>query len=156
MNTLPAIVSAILSVLAADHGSIDLSPAQRVKEGTFERPPGSFAFACLCPPELIDSVPFGRGPDWYDETYQAEIRLWCPVADGTPEDRAEKSRLIQAEVQQALDNAKAGSNNTIWRTWGWAVRRTRPDPASPNVLPGWAHCRLTLEFKFKRRSGTGV
>lgn len=156
MNTLGAIVAAILAALAVDHGTFDLSGPDQVQVGTFADPPVSRAFAGLVPPALTNSVPQGVGPDWYVETYRAELRLWGKVTKSDTEDRATRWRLFAAEVVQSLDNARTDGSNALWRCRSWRVATSEPETAGANVVPGWAHGRLTIEFTFLRRSGTGV
>jgi|GEM_PF-5529506 len=150
MNTLPAIVSAILAAVAVDLG------ADQVREGTYVWPSGSLTFAGLTPPALTASVSHGRGPDWYLETYTAELRMWAPVTSGETDERAERSRIISAEVVAALDLVRAQVGTALWRCVSWRVVTSRPDPAAAQASPGWAHAAVSVEFQFRRQTGTGV
>lgn len=158
MNTLPNIVAALLAALAADHGTFDLSGDDQVQQGTFDKPPVSRAFAALVPPgRSSPAVPQGRGPDWYVESYRAEIRLWAPVTRSDTEDRADRWRLLAAEIVQTLDTLHTTRDgNALARCRTWRVAAEDPETAGANVVPGWAHGRITIEFTFLRASGTGV
>lgn len=158
MNTLPAVVSHILAVLAADVGTFDFSAQDAVKEGTYLQPPTSApsGFACLTPPAQTGSEPWGRGPDWYVETYAAEIRAWAPVTDSTTDERAERARLLASEIKVALDNARVVPGPGLWRCVTFRVASVVPDPAGATSLPGWARAVLTVEFTFRRSTGTGA
>lgn len=156
LNTLPAVVSHILSTLAVDLGTMDLSATDQVKEGTYLLPPGSTAFACLTPPAQTASEPWGRGPDWYVESFQAEIRAWAPVTDSTTDERAERARLLASEIKTALDNARVVPGPGLWRCVTFRVAAVQPDPAGATSLPTWARAVLTVEFTFRRATGTGV
>lgn len=159
MNTLSAVVSALVAALAADHGTFDLSGSDQVKEGTFDKPPVSARpFACVVPPgRSAPAVPQGVGPLWYVESYRAEIRLWAPVTRSDTEDRAERWRLLAAEVVQTLDTLHATKNgNALARCRSFKVSAEDAETAGANVVPGWARGTLTVEFTFLRQSGTGV
>lgn len=159
MNDLPSILSALVAALSVDHGTFDLSGDDQVKEGTYPSPPVSRAFASFVPPEQIESVPYGVGPDFYLETYRLELRLWAQVTDSTPGTRAARGRLIDGEVRQTLDTARLGNDDAIiaiWRCVRWRVASAKPDPAAAKALAGWAQARLTIEFQFRRAVGTGA
>lgn len=156
MNTLGAIIAAMVTALVADHGTFDLSGPDQVKVGTYDQPPTTARpFACVVPPAQTASAPYGTGPDFYLETYRAEVRVWAPVTRGSTEDRAERARLVSAEVVQSLDAARTG-DTAIWRCVYWRVVDSTPDPAAATALPGWARGQITIEFTFRRAVGTGV
>jgi hypothetical protein len=155
MNTLGAVVSALIAALAVDLGTFDLSGPDQVQEGTFDKPVGSRAFAGITPPALTASAPYGVGPDFYLETYRTTVRLWGKVQRSDTEDRAERARLLTSEVMAALNPDALGDDPAtvaIWRCVYWRVAATDPETAGATEVPGWARAALTIEFTF-RRSG---
>lgn len=159
MNTLSAIVSALVTALSVDLGTFDLSGPDQVQEGTFDKPPISRTFAGIAPATLTASAPYGTGPDFYLETYRTTVRLWAKVQRADTEDRAERARLLTAEVMQALNPDALGDDPAtvaIWRCVYWRVASTDPETAGATEVPGWARAALTIEFTFRRAAGTGV
>ena len=154
MTTITAIVTAIVTALTADLGTIDLSTTDQVQEGTFVRPPGSEAFAAVLPPRLLDSQGQARNL-CYLETYEVVVRLWAPVPAATHESRVARSRLLQAEAQKALDGARDDTSTAIWRCVRWAVTGGDPHPA-PAGAADWAHVALTITLTYRRGTGTGA
>lgn len=155
MNTLSAIVTALLAALAVDAGTFDLSGSDQVKEGTFVANPLSVAFACLTPPELVESTPETRD-EWYLETFQTEVRLWVPFTADTTGNRAARGRLVADEVKALLDNARANVGSALWRCVYFRTATVDPDPANATASHSWVHTTLTVEFTFRRLVGTGA
>jgi hypothetical protein len=155
MTTLPLVVSAILTALTANLGTFDLSTADQVQEGTWESPPGSVAFACLPPAELVSSTPEARGAI-YAETYRQTVRLWAPCTASTTEARASTSRQLAAQAVQVLDNAHANGSTAAWRCLPWAVTTSRLNPSAALAGSTWAYAELTITFTFRRGTGTGA
>lgn len=153
MNTLSAVVTAVLAALAADLGTFDLSATDQVKEGTYVGPPGSVAFACLTPPALTDSEPQAIGA-WYLETYTSEIRLWVPYTADTTDNRAQRGRLVADEAKAALEVVRA-AGGALFKCVAFRCESTNPEPGA-SLSASWVHAVLTLEFSFRRQSGTGA
>lgn len=153
MNTLSAIVTAALAALAADLGTFDLSATDQVKEGAYDRPPGSVAFACITPPELSSSEPQAQDA-WYLETYTCEVRLWVPFTADTTGNRSARGRLVADEAKAALDLARA-AGGALFKCVTYRCESTVPEPGA-TTSTSWVNAVLTLEFSFRRLAGTGA
>jgi hypothetical protein len=155
MNTLPNIVAAILVALTVNLGTFDLSGVDQVQEGTWEAPPGSVAFACLPPAELISSVGECRNA-YYLETWRQTVRLWAPSTSSGTEVRASTSRQLAAQAQQVLDNARANGASACWRVVRWEITGARVNPSAATANSTWAYAELVITFAFRRATGTGA
>ena len=154
MTTLTAIQAAIVAALAADLGTFDLSATDQVKEGTYQMPPGSTAFAAVEPIAVTDSEPQGRAR-WFRRRALVTIRLWAPYTAETTGDRAARARLLLHEAAAALDAARRVGTNALYRCQRFLIRSAQPDPAAANAPSTWASGALVVELTFLSTSGFG-
>jgi hypothetical protein len=162
VTTLPNIVAAILTALAADLGTFDLSGDDQVKEGTYTDPPtgSERCFACLPPAELVSSEPHGQPVAYYLETWRQTIRAWAPSTASTADSKASTSRQLVAQIEQVLDRARLNdypaATVPIWACATWVVSGAKQNPSAANAALTWAHVELTVTFSFPRPAGRGA
>ncbi len=153
MTTISDIIEAILAALAVNHGTYDLSGADQVKEGTYDRPPGSRAFACVLPPEQTAGEELSRG-EFYRETHSIVVRVWAPVAATTTPGQAQATRALVTEVKVALDAARNDDATALGECTDFAVRGVTHQPAAADTPADWAYAALTLNTVHLRARGT--
>lgn len=154
MTSLGDIVAAIIAALNVDLGTFDLSESGQVLEGTYDEPPGSVAFACLPPARQVAAAQQCAGV-FVLRTMQQEIRLWAPATEGTPANHVERARLLVDEATTAIDAARQTGGNPLWKCIRFQVGRIEPDDVVVTDPPFWAYATLTLEYTYRRQTGTG-
>lgn len=154
MTTITAVVAAIVTALSANLGTYNLSGSDQVKEGTYEKPPGSVAFAAVLPAEMTGSVGQMRNTA-YLEDWQIRVRLWAPYTADTSGNRVQAARTLASEAKKALDGARDSlSGNALWKCVRFAVTDENPAPVNASAPSTWAHAEITLTLTLRRATQT--
>lgn len=154
MTTLDAIVAALLTGLAVDLGTYDLSGTDQVTEGAYLTPPGPVPSACVVPPVMRAAVEQARGA-WYLETHTIEIRAWAPITETTPTVRSDEARQLAAELMARLDALRSDLASPLWRCVTWAATSLAHEPSGDTGV--WlARADVTITISYRRASGTGA
>lgn len=154
MTTISAVVAAIVTALSANLGTYNLSGSDQVKEGTYDKPPGSVAFAAVLPAEMTGAVGQMRNTA-YLEDWTIKIRLWAPYTADTTGNRVQAARTLASEAKKALDAARDSSTGTaLTRCVRFATTGESPAPVNASAPSTWAHVELTLTLTLRRATQT--
>lgn len=153
MTTIVDIVEAVMAALAVNHGTYDLSGVDQVKEGTYDRPPGSRAFACVLPPDQTAGEAVARG-EFYREQHSIVVRAWAPITNTSTTAQAQAARALAAELKVALDAARHDAGTALGECLDFATRAVTYQPADAGAPADWAYASLTLQTVHLRARGT--
>lgn len=152
MTTLSAITAALVTALAVDLGTFDLSGTDSVKRGTFSAPPISGPFAAIRPAEQLASEQQACGA-WYLEELEILVDLWAPQTGDTTTDAAARAEALQAEAKAAIDAARFAAT-ALGRCVRFACAGVTLDPAAADAPMTWARSQLRIELTYRRTPGT--
>lgn len=152
MNTIAAITAALVTALAADLGTFDLSGADAVKRGTFSGPPISGPFVAIRPAEQLAGRQEACGA-WYLEEVEILIDLWAPQTGDTTDDAAARAEVLQGEAKAAIDAARFDAT-ALGRCVRFACTGVTLDPAAADAPMTWARSQLRIELTYRRTPGT--
>lgn len=153
MLSLSAIMAAIKTALAANHGTnMDLSGEGQVLRGRYASPPaGRLPFASVASP-AIEST---QGPPTrtYTRTCVVDIAAWAACTATTTDTRTTESETYVSKLLNALETAKATPGNTLYDLRNFRARAVVLDSDKDPVPRGMLQVFIVIEFAYHRDSG---